>query len=278
MTHAQTQQIAGRLDGMIVAITGAAQGIGFAMAQRLAADGARIAIADIDADRAEQAAARLRADGHDAIGLSVNVVEREQCEAMVSHIVEHYGRLDMMVCNAGVVQVKRFQDIEAEDWDPIFAVNVKGVFFTVQAAAKQMQKQTALGDGRPKGKIVTLSSIAGRYGAGPMAPIIPHYRASKAAVISITQSAAYTFAPDITVNAICPGLVDTDMWKKIDQQWSDIEQWESGQAWRTRVAAVPLGRAQTPGDVAGLAAFLASPDADYMTGQSLNIEGGLTMS
>jgi meso-butanediol dehydrogenase/(S,S)-butanediol dehydrogenase/diacetyl reductase len=197
---------------------------------------------------------------------------------MVKEIVQHYGRVDVMVCNAGIIQVKPFMDITEEDWDPTFAVNVKGTFLTLQAAARQMCTQAPMGANRPKGKIITLASIAGRYGAGPMAPIIPHYRASKAAVISITQSAAFTFAPDITVNAICPGLVETDMWKRIDKEWSAIESWKEGEAWSRRVGAVPMGRPQTADDVAGLAAYLVSPDSDYMTGQSLNIEGGLTMS
>lgn len=167
--------------------------------------------------------------------------------------------------------------IEA-DWDPTFAVNVKGVFLSVQAAARQMREQPPLAEGRPRGKIITLSSIAGRYGAGPMAPVIPHYRASKAAVISITQSAAYTLAPDITVNAVCPGLVATEMWQQIDREWAEVEGWEQGEAWKRRTAVVPMGRPQTPEDVAGMVSFLCSQQADYMTGQAVNIDGGMTMS
>ncbi|MDW6058540.1 SDR family oxidoreductase [Streptomyces sp. FXJ1.4098] len=130
----------------------------------------------------------------------------------------------------------------------------------------------------PRGKIITMSSIAGRYGAGPMAPLTPHYRASKASVISLTQTAAYALAPDITVNAICPGLVETDMWRQIDQEWAAAEGWSEGEAWKRRTAVVPMGRPQTPDDVAGLARYLCSPDSDYMTGQALNIDGGLIMS
>jgi meso-butanediol dehydrogenase/(S,S)-butanediol dehydrogenase/diacetyl reductase len=111
-----------------------------------------------------------------------------------------------------------------------------------------------------------------------MAPVIPHYRASKAAVISITQSAAYTLAPDITVNAVCPGLVATEMWQQIDREWAQVEGWEQGEAWKRRTAVVPMGRPQTPEDVAGMVAFLCSPQADYMTGQAVNIDGGMTMS
>ncbi|SAK75790.1 sorbitol dehydrogenase [Caballeronia hypogeia] len=266
------------LAGLVVAVTGGGQGIGRAMALRLAEEGAKLAIADINGGAAQTVCDELRQRDVEAIAITVDVTRQADCERMVASVVEAYGRIDMMIANAGVIQVKQYLDIGEEDWDKVFAVNTKGVFLTTQAAARQMRKQTPIAEGRPKGKIVTLSSIAGRYGAGPMAPVIPHYRASKAAVISITQSAAYTFAPDITVNAICPGLVETDMWKLIDQQWTAIENWESGQAWKQRVSAVPLGRPQTADDVAGLAAFLASKDSDYMTGQSLNIEGGLTMS
>jgi meso-butanediol dehydrogenase/(S,S)-butanediol dehydrogenase/diacetyl reductase len=266
------------LAGLVVAITGGAQGIGLAIARRMAGQGARIAIADINLAKAQAACSGLCESGCEAIALQVDVTKRQDCEQMVATVVERFGRVDVMVCNAGIIQVKPFLEIDESDWDALLGVNAKGVFLTVQAAARQMQKQTPIAPGRPKGKVITLSSIAGRYGAGPMAPVSPHYRASKAAVISITQSAAFTFAPDITVNAICPGLVETDMWKLIDEQWTKLANWESGDAWKQRVSAVPMGRPQTADDVAGLAAFLMAKDADYMTGQSINIEGGLTMS
>src|SRR5699024_190934 len=122
---------------------------------------------------------------------------------------------------------------------------------------RQMLRQEPIAEGRPSGKIINMASIAGRYASGPMAPIIPHYRASKSAVINLTHTGSYTFAPRVTVNAICPGLVDTDMWKKIDQEWSAVEGWETGSAWKTRTAAVPLGRPQYATDVTGVAEFLA---------------------
>ncbi|WP_158601994.1 SDR family NAD(P)-dependent oxidoreductase [Pararobbsia silviterrae] len=264
--------------GQVIAVTGGAQGIGLAIAQRLASHGATLAIADINLEKAEQASAQLRAAGGEAMALQVDVTQRSACERMVADIVARFGRLDVMICNAGVVQVKPFLEIDEKDWDTVLGVNAKGVFLTVQAAARQMRSQTPIAPNRPKGKIINLSSIAGRYGAGPMAPLTPHYRASKAAVISITQTCAYALAPDVTVNAICPGLVETDMWKQIDQQWTEIANWKSGDAWKSRVSAVPLGRPQTSEDVAGLAAYLVSKDSDYMTGQSVNMDGGLSMS
>ena len=266
------------LAGLTAIVTGAAQGIGRCMAQQLAAAGANVVIADRDAAAAEQLCAELSAQGRQALAVATDVSQAEDCQRMVQAAAERFGRVDLMFCNAGVMQVKPFMDITAEDWDPILAVNVKGVFLSLQAAARQMLRQAPLGPGRPKGKIITMASIAGRYGGGPMAALIPHYRASKAAVISLTQSAACALAPDITVNAMCPGLVDSEMWKRMDQSLAQIEQNPTGSAFARRVHSVPLGRAQTPDDVAGLALFLASPAADYMTGQSINIDGGLLMN
>ncbi|MBY5406774.1 SDR family oxidoreductase [Rhizobium leguminosarum] len=263
---------------MNVAITGAAQGIGRAIALRLASEGANITISDLNLDGAEKVAEEVMALGRSALAVRSDVTVASDCDNLVSISAEHFGRLDMLVCNAGFIQVKPFLDITPDDLDRLLSVNVKGVYFSVQAGARQMLRQTPLGPGRPKGKIVTMSSIAARYGAGPMAPFTAPYRASKAAVVSITQSAAYSFAPDITVNAICPGLVETDMWKTMDKQMAALKKQPEGELWKQRVSAVPMGRGQTPEDVAGLASYLASTDADYMTGQSINIEGGLTMS
>lgn len=266
------------LSGMTAAITGAAQGIGRAIALRLAADGVDIAVSDINEAGARNVADEVRDLGRRSLAIRTDVTSGADCARMVEAVVAEFGRVDVMVCNAGVVQAKPFMDITAEDWDPMLQVNVKGVFLTIQAAARGMRKQDAMGEGRPRGKIIVMASIAGRYGGGAMAPVAPHYRASKAAVISITQSAAFTLAPDITVNAICPGLVEGDMWKLIDKQWSAIRKWEEGETWKHVIGAVPLGRPQRASDVAGLAAFLAGKDSDYMTGQSINIEGGLIMS
>ncbi|MFI0816288.1 SDR family NAD(P)-dependent oxidoreductase [Streptomyces sp. NPDC021098] len=266
------------LSGLRVAVTGAGRGIGRSIALRLAAAGAHLAVIDRDASRAEAVTAEAAALGRPALAVAGDVTRAADCAEMVRRTADGLGRLDVMVCNAGIVQVKPFLEITEEDWDATFAVNVKGAFLTMQAAAARMRAQPRLDDARPRGKIITMSSIAGRYGAGPMAPLTPHYRASKASVISLTQTAAYALAPDITVNAICPGLVGTDMWRQIDQEWSATEGWAEGEAWQRRTAVVPLGRPQTPDDVAGLALYLCSPDSDYMTGQAVNIDGGLIMS
>ncbi|HJS03010.1 MAG TPA: glucose 1-dehydrogenase [Variovorax sp.] len=257
----------------VVAVTGAGQGIGRALARAFARQGARVVVSDIDAASCASAASELQ-----ALGVPADVTNAEHCAALVERAVAVHGRLDVMVCNAGIMQLKPLLELDGKDWDRMLGVNVKGSFLTLQAAARQMLVQPPLAEGRPRGKILLMASIAGRSGAGPIAAVIPHYRASKAAVISLTQSAAVAFAPQITVNAICPGLVETDMWQRMDRDWSALQGVPRGQAWQQRVAAVPMGRAQTPEDVADLAMFLASPAADYMTGQSINIDGGLMMN
>jgi meso-butanediol dehydrogenase/(S,S)-butanediol dehydrogenase/diacetyl reductase len=197
---------------------------------------------------------------------------------MVEAAMQEFGRLDVLFCNAGVIVAKPMFEVSEKDWDQVFAVNAKGAFFSLQAGARQMLRQDRYRPGGPRGKIIMTASIAGRYGGGPTAPVLLPYRATKAAVISMTQSAAFGLAPDVTVNAICPGVVETDMWRTIDEQWTQAEGWERGEAWRRRIAPIPMGRPETPEDVAGLAVFLASSDSDYMTGQSINIDGGLVLS
>ena len=257
----------------VVAITGSGQGIGRALARRFAAQGARVVVSDIDAG-----ACRASADELSTLGVTVDITRADDCAALVERAVAEFGRLDVMICNAGIMQLKPLLELDADDWDRMLGVNVKGSFLTLQAAARQMFVQAPLVEGRPRGKIITMASIAGRSGAGPIAAVIPHYRASKAALISLTQSAAIAFAPQITVNAICPGLVETDMWQRMDRDWSALQHLPAGQIWQQRVAAVPMGRPQSPDDVADLAGFLASPQSDYMTGQSINVDGGLMMS
>lgn len=266
------------LAGLVVAISGAGQGIGRGLALAFAARGASLVVSDIAPGAAQAVAAELGRLGAPATAVQADVTRAEDCEAVVQAACRDFGRLDVMVCNAGIMQLKPLLDLDAADWSRMLTVNVTGTFLSLQAAARRMLEQPALADGRPRGKIITMASIAGRPGAGPIAGVIPHYRASKAAVISLTQSAAFTFAPHLTVNAICPGLVETDMWQRMDREWTTLQGAPCGQAWQQRVAAVPMGRPQTPQDVAELALFLASPAADYMTGQSINIDGGLMMS
>jgi len=259
--------------GLVVAITGSGQGIGRALARRFARNGARVVVSDVDAAACQGAADELA-----TLGVPADITRASDCATLVAKTVLEFGRLDVMICNAGIMQLKPLLELDADDWNRMLGVNVTGSFLTLQAAARQMLTQAPPADGRPRGKIIMMASIAGRPGAGPIAPVIPHYRASKAGVISLTQSAAIAFAPQITVNAICPGLVETDMWQRMDRDWSALQGLPAGKIWEQRIAGVPMGRPQSPDDVADLAGFLASPQSDYVTGQSINIDGGLMMS
>lgn len=254
-----------------ILVTGAARGIGLAIAQRLAADGHRVALADINA---EAAIAAARDIGKGAIGLGCDVTRRAECEATVAAVREQFGGIDGTVCNAGIIQVKPLLDITEADWDPVFDVNVRGSFFTAQAAARHMMEANLPIGGR----IVFIASIAGRYGAGRVARFIPHYRASKAAVISLAQTFAQALAPDIRVNAVAPGMIETDMWTYIDRAWGEQEGWAPGEATRRRADSNLVARPQSAADVAGAVSFLMSADADYITGQTVNVDGGATMS
>ncbi|MFZ9677931.1 MAG: SDR family NAD(P)-dependent oxidoreductase [Quisquiliibacterium sp.] len=266
------------LQDAVVAVTGAGQGIGRAIATAFARQGARLVVSDINGDAAQATADALRELGVQAEALRVDVRSPDDNAVQVARAAAKFGRLDVMVCNAGIVQVKHFMDLVPADWDTMMGVNVTGVFLSMQAAARQMLGQAPRMAGAPQGKIINLASIAGRMGAGPIAALMAPYRASKAAVISLTQSAAITLAPKVTVNAICPGIVDTAMWEKIDRDMAEQTGAALGQSWQQRIAAIPMGRPQEPQDVAGVAVFLGSSAADYMTGQSINVEGGLVMS
>jgi meso-butanediol dehydrogenase/(S,S)-butanediol dehydrogenase/diacetyl reductase len=266
--------MAGRLENLVAMVTGGGQGIGRAIALRLAREGAHVAIVDLNEANANQVAFEVEKEGRRALAVRADVSSKAECERMVDEVVRGLGRLDVTFANAGIAEFKPIFEISEKDWDRMFAVNAKGVFFTVQASAREMLRQERARPGGPRGKIVNTASIAGRYGGS----IIVHYAATKAAVISITQTAARNLAPDVTVNAICPGIVETDMWRTLDEQWSRAAGWAQGEAWRRRVEPIPMGRPETPDDVAGVAAFLASPDSDYMTGQSINVEGGLVLS
>jgi len=263
----------GTLDGKIALVTGAARGIGRAISLRYAREGADVAVADLNEAGARETAGEIEALGRKALALGVDVTQHAQITSMVSGAVERFGRIDILANNAGVVRVERLLDVTEAHWDFVLGVNAKAVFFVLQAVARQMQDQPP-DDRGLKGRIVNTASIAGKPGGRPMfAP----YAASKSAVISITQSAAAALAPDITVNCVCPGAVDTAMWEQIDAEWGELEGHARGEVWQRRIAPIPLGRPETPDDVAGVFAFLAGPDASYMTGQLVTVDGGLVM-
>ncbi|MCC6176450.1 MAG: glucose 1-dehydrogenase [Chloroflexi bacterium] len=264
----------GTLEGKTALVTGGARGIGRAIALRFAQEGAAIAVADRNDEGAQAVAAEIAAAGGRARAIAVDVTRSDQVRTMVERTVSAFGRIDVLANNAGVVRVERLLDVTEEHWDTIMAVNARAVFFVLQAVARQMREQSPGADGL-RGRIVNTASIAGKPGGRPM---FVAYAASKAAVISITQSAAAALAPDITVNCVCPGAVDTPMWEQIDAEWGELEGREKGAVWRDRIAPIPLRRAETPEDVAGVFTFLAGPDGGYMTGQSVTVDGGIVMS
>lgn len=265
------------LDGLTIVVTGSGQGIGEAAVRRFAQLGANVVVSDIDREGAQAVAEDINRLGGSALGIRADVTQSDDCAVLFQRTVERFGRVDVALCNAGTVQVKPFLEISENDWDSMFDVNVRGSFLTIRAAARQMLQQSRNGEGRPRGKIITMASIAGRYGVDPMAPVLPHYKAAKASVISLTQSASYAFAPNLTVNAVCPGIVGTDMWTNIDRAWSRLAGVETGTAWADRTSSIPLGRPQQSSDVVGLLEYLSSEGSDYMTGQAINIDGGLSM-
>jgi len=264
----------GRLDGAVTLVTGAGRGIGRAIALRYAAEGARVAITDVHEKNLESVADELRRTGAQVEAMRSDVADPAQSRAMVEQVVKRFGRLDVLVNNAGVVRVRPLLELTPEDWDYVNDVNARGLFFALQAAAQRMVTQPAPSDGRPRGKIVNIASIAGRSGR----PMFAAYAASKAAAISITQSAASGLAPQVTVNAICPGVVDTEMWKTIDREWTQADGRPIGSAWRDRIAGIPMKRPELAEDLAGMAVFLASADSDYVTGQSYHVDGGMVMA
>ena len=254
----------GDLSGKVVLVTGAARGIGRAIADRLARDGADVALADAHADRLEEGVAAVEGHGGRAIALSADVTRKAEVDAMVESTVDRLGGIDALFSNAGVIEVEPFLEAKEASWDRIMAVNAKGVFLCGQAAARAMIP-------RKGGCIVNIASIASRIGIPDMAA----YSASKAAVVSLTRSMALALAPHrIRVNAVAPGIVDTDMWAKIDARRAALANVAPGEPMRRRVASIPLGRAVTPDEVASLAVFFLGPDAQCITGQTCAVDGG----
>jgi acetoin reductase-like protein len=255
-----------RLDGKVALITGGARGIGLAIARRYADEGARVVIADLSEGAARQAAEEV---GHGAMALGVDVTRQDSIEAMVAASVAAAGRIDILVNNAGVFDLAPIMEITRESYRRVFAVNVEGLLFTLQAVAAQMIRQ---GQG---GKIINFASQAGRRGEA----LVAVYCASKAAVISLTQSAGLDLIRHrINVNGIAPGVIDTPMWDQVDALFARYENLPLGEKKRRVAAAVPHGRMGRPEDMTGMAVFLASADADYIVAQTYNVDGGNVMS
>jgi meso-butanediol dehydrogenase/(S,S)-butanediol dehydrogenase/diacetyl reductase len=251
-------------------VTGAARGIGRAIAERLAADGLGVSVADLPSSKNEVDAVVAGLGGTSAaLGLPVDVADADSVEAAVSAHVEHFGGLDVMVANAGIAVTAPLLETTAEQWQLTMDVNLKGVLHCYQSAARQMIAQ-----GRG-GRLIAAASVAAHRGGKWQGA----YSASKFGVRGLTQSVAQELAPyQITVNVYSPGVVHTPMWEGIDAEMSRRRGTELGTELAGMVAGIPLGRLETPYDVAGVVSFLASPDAGYITGQSIVADGGMWFS
>lgn len=249
----------------VAIVTGAAQGIGRAIAHRLAQDGFATAIIDINADALDGVKKEIEERGGQALALQADLTKLEDIQSVITRSSE-WGRLTVLVNNAGRVSITPFLEITEQEWDAIMTLNLKTVFFATQFAARHMQTGA---------RIVNLSSISGRSGRSDQA----HYAAAKCAVISLTQSAALSFASQgITVNAVCPGVVDTPMTNGIHEIRAVALGITPEESLARMIAKIPLGRLEKTEDVAGTVSFLCSPDAAYITGQSLNVCGGMEMN
>jgi meso-butanediol dehydrogenase/(S,S)-butanediol dehydrogenase/diacetyl reductase len=270
-----------QLSGKVAIVTGAGRGIGKAVALRLAREGAGIVAVDINGETADATARELQALGGPASAHAMDVGRPPEIERLVEYVAGVFGHIDVLVNAAGIARTQAFLEMTEEDWDRVLDTNLKGTVFFMQAVGRQMIRQIppeVVAQGRATqscGKIVNFSSISGRRGRS----VQMAYAASKAAIISVTQSAALAFSPyNINVNAVCPGVIPTPMWDQIDRERSRLMGAQPGEALKTFVDKVPLQRAGTPEDVAAAVAFLCSADADYITGQTLNVDGGFEMN
>ncbi|WP_414833095.1 L-iditol 2-dehydrogenase [Afifella sp. YEN Y35] len=255
-----------RLEGKSAIITGSARGIGRAFAEAYVREGARVAIADINLVRAEETAAEI---GEAAYAVPLDVTDQASIDAAVAEVLDRTGRIDILINNAALFDLSPIVEIRRESFDRLFAINVSGTLFMLQAVAKAM---IAKGEG---GKIINMASQAGRRGEA----LVAVYCATKAAVISLTQSAGLDLIQHkINVNAIAPGVVDGEHWDGVDALFAKYENRPLGEKKRLVGEAVPYGRMGRAEDLTGMAVFLASAEADYIVAQTYNVDGGNWMS
>ncbi len=264
-----------KLENKVGIVTGGGRGIGRGISMCLAEEGANVVLADIDLESAEQTAGEIEAMGRRALMVCKDVTRGDEVQAMVARALDAFGRIDILVNNAGVVGERRgfpFTNLQEEDWDICYGVNLKGIFIVCKEVVPHFMKQGT-------GKIINIASVAGRQGE----EAIPHYSASKAGAINFTQSLAKELGPhNINVNCICPGLLWTPMWMKLEGMFTGATSPEAVERRQVFEAAVkqftPLKREQTPEDIGKLAVFLASEDARNITGQSINVDGGIRLN
>jgi NAD(P)-dependent dehydrogenase (short-subunit alcohol dehydrogenase family) len=255
-----------RLQDKVAIVTGAGTGVGKAIALRYAREGAHVVVAEIQETTGEKTTAEITAAGGRAQFLRTDMSSLKDIDALVARTVQAFGRLDILMNNAGVTKKLDFFEVSEADWDWIHAINAKGVFFCMQAVAREMAKQRS-------GKIVNIASIAGKgfRGTSNIA-----YAGSKGAVIAMTRIGASQLAKhNINVNAICPGVTRTEMYDRIIKGMAEREKITEAEALARMDAAIPLRRSNSPDDIAHMAVFLASDEAQNITGQSFNVDGGI---
>ncbi|NHN85633.1 acetoin reductase [Acetobacter musti] len=254
------------ISGKTALVTGAGQGIGRGIALRLARDGANVALIDINDDGISKVAGEIEALGRRATTFVADVGDRSAVAAAIDHTEKTLGGFDIIVNNAGIAQVRAIADVTPEEVARIYRINFEGILWGVQLAAAKFIER------KQKGKIINACSIAGHEGYA----MLGIYSSTKFAVRALTQAAAKEYASQgITVNAYCPGVVGTGMWELIDSEFSKLTGAPKGETYNKFVNGIALGRAETPDDVACLVSWFAGPDSDYVTGQSILIDGGI---
>ena len=254
----------GMFDGRNAFVTGAGNGIGRGVALRLASAGAALALNDIDAAALEAVVGEIRDAGGHAVGYPADVSSPAAMQAAVAEATGALGPLTLGVTSAGIVNIVPALELSEEAWDRTLSINLKGTFFTLQALARHMMA----GDG---GRLVAIASIGGKRGRADAVD----YTASKAAVVSVVQSLAMALAPKVQINAVCPGIVDTAMTPKIHRARAKRAGITEEESVNALVATIPMGRIETPDDVARAVQYFLSDEADYVTGQALNVCGGM---
>ena len=260
--------MANRLSQQVAIITGASRGIGLAIAQAYAAEGASLCLIATDVNRLNEVKQALGLPADRIMTIGLNVTDRDACFAAVAQTEQHFGRIDVLVNNAGVYRAKSFLDHVPQDFQDMLDVNLFGVLHFMQAVLPGMQA-------RRQGRIVNMASTAGKWGSRNQSA----YNVSKHAVVGLTRCVALEASPhNVTVNAICPGFIQTDMVEELKAQVAQSTGMSGEDMVKAALTRVPLGRVLNPSEIAGLAVYLGSPESSGMTGQSIHVDGGMVLS